>query len=78
MKECYIVNVRTIGCLEVFQIGDEAKVLDRIKEVNKADFDDYDKVTASKFIDKDRSIFTRGGYREVCIGGTSVYLSKLL
>lgn len=77
MKNCYILNTCSIGGLEVYQIGDEKKLLDRIKTKRKV-FSDYEKGLASKLIEGDFSMFFKGNpYKVVNIGDMDVYLSPL-
>ncbi len=77
MKDCYILNTRTNG-LEVFQIGEEEKVLNRIKEIDPLFPSRYgEKQKASRFMDRDHSMFESTGLRATNLSGIPVYIGKI-
>lgn len=75
MKEYYVLNTSGYNGLEVYEIGEEKKLLDKIVSINGA-FEGVDKVTVSKFIDGDRSVFFKHGLRSWRINSMDVYLAK--
>lgn len=77
MKKCYVFNAANDSGLEIYQIGEEKKLLDRIRTMSKYEPDDEEKKIMSKFIDGDHSIFHKSGLRGVSINRESVYLATI-